>query len=119
MPIAQLANPSNLNVKTILCDLYEGINSVTPLALGGDEEAAANAISSMTALLGSVGLDSTTLGCSALALSPNEGATMLYPNASQPGGPLNLPPTANDAKSGNNVYNQVYFTQAPTTPQCS
>ncbi|KAK5112730.1 hypothetical protein LTR62_003828 [Meristemomyces frigidus] len=118
MVFPQLANVQNLTPQDILCVIYEGITSITPLFLGGTVESGANAITSLVSLLDSAGLSNTTLGCPASAESQN-GASLLYPNASQKGGPLNLPPTASDGNAGNNVYNKVYFTKAPTTPQCN
>jgi hypothetical protein len=112
--VGQLGTP-NLNVNTILCDVYQGFNSITPLALAGDvqdvEQAATWALSKLTPLIGA----GTTLGCVANTLSPN--TNFLFPNASQTGGPGNEPP-ASDANTGNNVYNKVYFTSAPTKPAC-
>ena len=106
---------ANLNVNTILCDLYQGINSITPLALAGDSESTATAVtwamSKLTPLIGT----GTTLGCVATVLSPNQ--NLLFPNATQTGGPGSNPP-ASDSKTGNNVYNKVYFANAPTEPAC-
>lgn len=113
MPIAQLGT-SNLNANTILCDIYNGFNSITPLALAGQEEAAAAGIAWGLSKLGAVGLNGTVLGCPTSSLSPN----YLYPNQSQAGGPLNPPPSV-IANDGNDVYYKTYFCTAPTKPQCS
>ncbi|KAK5123717.1 hypothetical protein LTR85_002353 [Meristemomyces frigidus] len=113
MPIAQLGT-QNLNVNTILCDAVEGINSVTPLALAGQAEEVEAGIAWALGALGAVGLNNTVLGCPTSALSAN----YLYGNSTQKGGPLNPPPSV-QANTGNDVFNKVYFTTAPTTPQCS
>ncbi|EMC93813.1 hypothetical protein BAUCODRAFT_75194 [Baudoinia panamericana UAMH 10762] len=113
MAVPQLANPANLNVNTILCDIYDGINSITPLALGGTEQEVATAVSWALSKLEGVGISPSVLGCSIGNISPN-----FYPNMTQAGGPMNLPP-AQQANTGNNVYNKTYFCNAPTTPQCS
>ena len=113
MPIAQLGNFANLDVNTILCDLNEGLNSVTPLSVAGQVQSAEAKVTWALGKLALVGLDSTTLGCPASALSPN-----LYPNSTQKGGPLNLPPSV-AANTGNNVYGKTYFCSAPTTPKSS
>jgi hypothetical protein len=112
--VGQIGTP-NLSVQTILCDIYQGINSITPLFFGGDLEAAATAatwaLSKLTPLVG----PGTALGCPGNVLSPNPG--FLFPNATQTGGPGANPPKS-DSKTGNNVYNNVYFTSAPTKPAC-
>ena len=107
---------SYLQLYATVADMTKGVNSITPLALGGTEESLGTGLASLIGKLVDVGLDGTTLGCPANALSPNSD---FFPNQTAPGGPLNLPPTANDAWSGDNVYNKVYFKTAPTTPQCS
>lgn len=111
--VAQINNPADLNATTILCDVYQGINSITPLALAGEAESVAAGISWALSKLDPF-FAATVLGCPTSTLSPN----FLYPNSSSEGGPLNPPPsvTAND---GNNVYNHTYFTTAPTKPKCS
>jgi hypothetical protein len=115
VPGASQVGTPNLNVNTLLCDIYQGINSITPLALAGDLETSATAItwalSKLTPLIG----PGTTLGCVANTLSPNP--NFLFPNASQTGGPGSEPPKS-DAKAGDNVYNKVYFANAPTRPAC-
>jgi len=112
MPFAQLANPSTLTPKDILCDLVEGINSITPLRLAGDVAAIEATISWALGKLALVGLDGTTLGCP----SGSQSANVLYPNMTQPGGPQNLPPSVY-ANTGNNAYNKTYFCTAPTKPK--
>lgn len=106
----------NLNTSTILCSVYQGLNSVTPLALAGQEKAVADgitwALSKLTPLIGK----GTTLGCAQSALSPDP--LPLYPSPSRTGGPL-ATPSAQFQWEGDNVYNKVYFTSAPKTPQCS
>lgn len=111
MAIAQLGS-DNLSVKTILCDVFMGVNSITPLALGGPARDTTGAVTWAVDKLASVGLTRTALGCPADSISP------LYPNATDAGGPLN-PPSAVVDNSGNNVYNKVYFTEAPTEPRCN
>ena len=117
MAIPQLGT-DNLNATTILCDIYQGINSVTPLKLAGDTESAAAAASWALGKLGAVGLSDTVLGCPKSELSPN-----LYPNSTQAGGPLSpdslSPPPSVVANAGNDVFNKTYFCTPPTTPQCS
>ncbi|KEQ74393.1 hypothetical protein M436DRAFT_44378 [Aureobasidium namibiae CBS 147.97] len=114
---SQLLTP-NFNVTNILCDVFQGIRSITPLGLAGDEkdagEAADWALSKLSPVLG-VG----ALGCSLDTLSPDyDGDSILFPSASQTGGPINSP-SAQASNAGNNVYNKVYFTAAPTKPACN
>ncbi|KAK0990694.1 hypothetical protein LTR54_012054 [Friedmanniomyces endolithicus] len=109
------AQRGTLAAKTALCYIYQGFNSVTPLALAGEEQAAAAGTTWALSKLLAVGLDGTTLGCPASTLSPN---TYLYPNATNKGGPLNEPASV-AANIGSNVYYKTYFTSAPTTPKCS
>lgn len=54
----------------------------------------------------------TTLGC------PTTTTSNVYANPSNEGGPLNPPPSV-AANTGNNVYNKIYFENAPTKPKCS
>lgn len=110
MAIPQIGS-DNLNVKTILCDVYNGINSIMPLALAPETQSAAAKVTWALDKLASVGLSKTVLGCPADSLSP------IYPNATSEGGPLN-PPPAVVSNAADNVYNRVYFTEAPTKPQC-
>ncbi|KAF2084124.1 hypothetical protein K490DRAFT_76043 [Saccharata proteae CBS 121410] len=111
MPVAQLGTP-NLNATTILCDIYQSINSISPLSLADDVEAASSAVSWAMAKLDPFFAD-TVLGCPLNTLS----ADSLYPNRRQPGGPLTPPPSVVN-NTGNNVYNKVYFTAAPSQPAC-
>jgi len=113
MPFAQFGT-ENFNVSTVLCDVYEGVQSVTPLALAGSETDASSGISWALDKLAGVGIAADVLGCSSNAVS-----SYLYPNSSQAGGLLNLPPVSSSTYQGNNVYNKTYFCQPPTTPQCS
>lgn len=113
MAFGQLGTP-NFNAKTVLCDVYQGLNSITPLALAGEEESILAGITWALAKLAAVGLSDTVLGCPKSTLSPN----YLYPNSSNVGGPLGTPPNVY-ANTGNNVYGKTYFCTAPTTPQCS
>ena len=85
MPIAQLGTP-NLNVTTILCNVYQGLNSVTPLALAGDAQAIE---AKVTWALGKLdaAFQNTILGCPKSAISPN----FLYPNHT--GDALDPPPS--------------------------
>lgn len=110
MAIPQLGS-DNLSAKTILCDVYNGIQSITPLELAPDVQSGAARITWALEKLAHVGISNTILGCPKNSLSP------LYPNATQDGGPLN-PPPAVVSNAGNNVYNKVYFTSAPTKPKC-
>lgn len=104
----------NLNATTLLCSVYQGLNSVTPLALAEDEKDVASGISWALSKLDPF-FGGTALGCPDSALSPN---VPLYASSSRTGGPLKTP-SAQAANEGNNVYNKVYFTAAPTKPQCS
>lgn len=113
MAIPQL-DTTNLNIDTLLCDAYNGINSITPLALAGQEEAIAGGITWALGKLAAVGLSDTILGCPTSELSPN----FLYPNSTEKGGPLNPPPSV-VSNTGNDVYGKTYFCTAPTTPQCA
>nr|POE49013.1 aromatic peroxygenase [Quercus suber] len=113
MPIAQVGTP-NLNVTTILCDVYQGLNSVQPLALAGLTEAVESDISWALGKLADVGLSDTDLGCPTSTISTN----FLYGNMTTEGGPLGPPPNVY-ANTGNNVYNKTYFCSAPETPICS
>lgn len=101
----------NLNANTILCDIYNGIQSILPLALAPEVQNGAAQVTWALDKLASVGLSNTILGCAPDSLSP------LYPNATSEGGPLNPPPSVVE-NAGDNVYNKVYFTEAPTKPQC-
>jgi hypothetical protein len=110
LAIAQL-DSKNLNAVTILCDVYQGLNSITPLALAGQAESADASITWALGKLAAVGLDATTLGCPSSSLSPN----FLTSNDTQQGGPLDPPPGVL-ANTGNNVYNKLYFAQSPAVP---
>ena len=110
MSIPQIGS-QNLNAPTVLCDAYNGINSITPLELAPSTQAGAAAITWALDTLGNVGLHNTILGC------PTKGLSPLYPKSKKKGGPLNPPPSV-VSNAGNNVYNKVYFTSAPTKPQC-
>lgn len=115
MGVAQLGTP-NLSPQTILCDIVQGLNSITPLALAGQVESAEAEVSWALGKLTAVGIGSTILGCPTSALSPN---SILYPNSTNQGGPLGPPPSV-AANTGNNVYGKTYFAgSAPTTPKCS
>lgn len=117
-PIPQLTpqlGTSNFNVNTLLCDIYQTINSLTPAVLGGSVQDTAAAITWALNKLAPF-ISPSVLGCPAGTLSPN---TSLFPNASNPGGPAN-PPSSVVQNTGNNVYNKVYFKTAPSNPpQCS
>ncbi|KAF4554456.1 Dothistromin biosynthesis peroxidase dotB-like protein 1 [Elsinoe fawcettii] len=112
MGVPQFGTP-NLNANTLLCDVYQGINSITPLVLaqpGQDVGAAIGwALSKLAPFIAP-----SVLGCPLDVLSPNYN----YPNATQPGGPGNLPPSRS-SNVGNNVYGRAYFAEAPPRqPQC-
>ncbi|OLN86569.1 Aromatic peroxygenase 3 [Colletotrichum chlorophyti] len=112
--IAQLGT-GNLNATTLLCDLYQGLNSVIPLFVAGTTEQVAAAATWAISKL-DPHFSNTVLGCAASVLSPN-GPGLLFPNANNKGGPLNpLPSVAKNV--GNNVYYKTYFTAAPTSPAC-
>ena len=112
MPIGQLGTP-NLNVSTIICNLYQGLNSITPLELAGQSESLQAGITWALGMLAGAGLSGTVFGCPTNAISSN----FLYPNSTTTGGPLG-PSLDENKRSGNNVYNKVYFPKAPTTQQC-
>ncbi|KAF2717526.1 hypothetical protein K431DRAFT_276765 [Polychaeton citri CBS 116435] len=112
MAIAQLGS-ENLNAQTVLCDVYQGLNSIIPLALAGSTEDVAGSITWALGKLALTGLSGTVLGCPTNTLSPN----FLVQNSTNEGGPLN-PPPAVAGNTGNNVYGKVYFETAPTSPQC-
>ncbi|KAE9981225.1 hypothetical protein EG328_011775 [Venturia inaequalis] len=112
MPIAQLGTP-NLNATTVLCFVYQGLNSITPLFVAGAAEATESALTQILAAL-DPNFKNTILGCPTSTISNN----YLFPNANSTGGPLS-PPASVQANTGNNVYNKTYFTTAPTKPQCS
>lgn len=110
---SQLGTP-NANATTLLCNVYQGINSITPLILASELESAAAGISWALALLDPY-FGGTALGCPGTSLSPN----YFYPNATSAGGPAGpSPPPAYVANAGNNVYNKIYFTATPTSPLC-
>jgi len=116
-PIGQLGT-ENLNVNTLLCDVVQGFNSITPLALAGDvadaEAGVTWALSKLDPFLGS-----TILGCPTGTLSPDApNSTFFSQYFSKKGGPLNEPPVE-VSNAGNNVYNKTYFATAPVTPQCN
>ena len=85
MPIAQVGTP-NLNATTILCDVYQGLNSITPLALGGTEESVAAKVTWALSKLDGA-FQGTILGCPKSTLSPN----FLFPNHT--GDALDPPPS--------------------------
>ena len=114
MAIPQLGS-KNLNTSTILCDVYNGLNSVTPLALAGEEKDIGAGISWALDKLAGAGLSDTALGCPKNSLSPD---FQLFPNRTQLGGPLNEPEFVFH-NTGDNVFYKTYFATAPTTPQCS
>ncbi|KAF1941110.1 Cloroperoxidase [Clathrospora elynae] len=112
---AQLGTP-NLNIQTVPCNIYMGLNSITPLALAGTEANTAKGVTWALSVLNPI-LSSTVLGCPASTLSPN----VLFPNATQLGGPVNSPNVPSNANTGNKVYTKVYFggSTAPTSPTCN
>jgi hypothetical protein len=75
--VAQLTTP-NLNVQTILCDIYMGLNSITPLGIAGTVEQSTKAVTWALSVLDPV-LKNTALGCPNNAISPN----FLYPQSSK------------------------------------
>jgi hypothetical protein len=84
MPVGQLGTP-NLNATTLLCNVYQGLNSVTPLALAGEVEAVTAKVTWALAKLDAAFTD-TLLGCPKSTISPN----FLYPNHT--GDALDPPP---------------------------
>ncbi|KAG9590195.1 hypothetical protein KCU77_g2505, partial [Aureobasidium melanogenum] len=116
VPRASTLLTPNFNATTLLCDIYQGIQSITPLILSGTEKDVATAVSwalgKLTPILGS-----GALGCPSSDLSP-EAPDILFPSASATGGPINSP-SAQATNAGNNVYSKVYFASAPTVPACS
>lgn len=84
MPIGQLGT-NNLNATTLLCNLYQGLNSITPLVLAGSEEEINARIAWALGKLDSA-FDGTILGCPKSSISKN----FLYP--SHKGSALNPPP---------------------------
>jgi hypothetical protein len=111
--VAQLGT-DNFNARTVLCDIYQGLNSITPIILAGGEENAAKGISWALSVLDPL-FSLTALGCPDSTLSPN----FLFPQSTRVGGPINPPKIPSDSNTGDNVYNKIYFTQPPKTPQCS
>lgn len=116
VPGASTLLTPNFNATTLLCDIYQGIQSITPLFLSGTEKDVASAVSWALGKLDPV-LGIGALGCPSDTLSPEE-TDILFPSASATGGPLNSP-SAQATNAGNNVYNKVYFSAAPTAPACS
>ena len=115
MAFGQLGT-SNLSPQTILCDVYMGLNSVTPLALAGDAASVAAGITwALTKLTPLFGPSGTVLGCPDSSLSPN---FYWYANATSTGGAL-APPKSSATNLGNNVYSKTYFKTTPTTPACA
>ncbi|KAJ4287353.1 hypothetical protein N0V90_012751 [Kalmusia sp. IMI 367209] len=112
--VAQVGTP-NLSVQTLLCDVYQGINSVVPLIAAGNLETTAKLVTFATNKLLPILGKNSALGCPDATLSPNQ--NLLFPDAAQVGGPKKSPPKS-DSKTGNNVYNKVYFEKAPTKPAC-
>ena len=112
-PGAAQLGTGNLTPQTLLCDVYQGLNSITPLALGGTEERTAKAVTWALKVLGPV-LRGTALGCPDNVISPN----FLFPQSQTRGGPTNPPPVKADGNTGDNVYNKVYFKNAPINPTC-
>ncbi|CAO2650050.1 Nn.00g013420.m01.CDS01 [Neocucurbitaria sp. VM-36] len=115
VPLAAQVGTPNLNPQTLLCDVYQGLNSITPLAFGGSLEKTGKAISWALSVL-DPHFSKTALGCPDSVLSPN----FLYPEAAREGGPATPPTVPSDANTGDNVYDEIYFRgdDAPITPQC-
>ena len=115
VPAAAQVGTPNLSVQTLLCDVYQGINSITPLVLGGTEENIDKGVSWALSVLDPI-LSKTALGCPDSVISPN----LLFPNSQREGGPINPPVVPSDAWTGDNVYNKVYFggDSLPIEPEC-
>lgn len=119
LPLASTLGTPNFNASTVLCEIYQGINSITPLLFAAEEADAAAAASWALNKLDAAFPANTFLGCPVNTLSPNTpGYSGLYANASQTGGPL-APPASQVQWVKNNVYNRTYFTTEPTAPACS
>ncbi|KAL1603848.1 hypothetical protein SLS60_005440 [Paraconiothyrium brasiliense] len=116
VPAVAQVGTDNLSVQTLLCDVYQGINSITPLIAAGSLEDTSKLVTWATNKLLPVLGKNTALGCPDSTLSPNA-QDILFPNADKVGGPEKAPPKS-DAKTGNNVYNNVYFESAPVKPAC-
>jgi hypothetical protein len=116
VPAAAQVGTGHLTVQTLLCDVYQGLNSITPLTLGGSEENIAKGVSWALSVLDPI-LSKTALGCPDSVVSPN----FLFPNSQQVGGPVNPPKVPSNEWTGDNVYNKVYFggNSPPTDPKCS
>ena len=115
VPGAGQVGTPNLSVQTLLCDLYQGLNSIIPFYVGGEFESVSKLVTFATNKLAPVLGKGTALGCPDSTISPNK---YLFPDSkTQKGGPKN-PPPASDSKTGNNVYNNVYFAEAPKQPAC-
>ncbi|KAF2768670.1 hypothetical protein EJ03DRAFT_375180 [Teratosphaeria nubilosa] len=112
MLFGQIGTP-NVNVSPLLCNIYQGLNSITPLAIAGESEVAQAAVTDLIARVAGVLPAGSIDGCPTDTISSN----YLYPNSTTAGGPLG--PSLNiERNAGNNVYNQVYFTEAPEKPDC-
>ncbi|THV65359.1 hypothetical protein D6C91_09130 [Aureobasidium pullulans] len=116
VPLFAQLGTANFNATNILCDILQGFRSITPLIIAGTEKDAGTAISWALGKLDPV-LGIGSLGCPSSVLSPDQ-PDILFPSASQTGGPINSP-SVQASKAGNNVYNKVYFTAAPSKPACS
>lgn len=113
MGAAQLGT-DNLTPQTLLCDIYQGLNSITPLALAAQDRSLAASVSWSLGALADVGISDTVLGCPSSAISKD----FLVANAEDQGGPLNPPPSVEE-NVGDNVYGRVYFAQEPAAePGC-
>lgn len=110
MLVSQLATPKNLNLNTIICDVYQGVQSITPLGFTGNLADASAAVAWAAAKLDLLA-PGTIAGCPKNVISNN-----MYPDGK---GSPNSPPPSVVANTGNNVYNKVYFKNTPTTPQCN
>ncbi|KAF1358545.1 hypothetical protein EJ07DRAFT_179762 [Lizonia empirigonia] len=113
VPLAGQVGTANISPQTILCDVYQGLNSITPLAIGGTEETVAKGVSWALSVLDPV-LGGTALGCPDNDLSPN----FLYPQSQTQGGPTTPPPVKADGNTGDDFYNKVYFKTSPVNPTC-
>lgn len=115
--VSSLLTP-NFNTTAIMCEIYQGINSITPLFVAGTEAEVAAATEWALNKLDNAFPAGTFLGCPVNTLSPNSpNYSGLYQNPSQTGGPL-TPPASQVQWVKNNVYNRTYFTTAPTAPAC-
>ena len=94
----------NLNAQTLLCDIYNGINSIEPLAIAGEGESVVAGISWALDKLADVGLSDTVLGCVKNSLSPK-----LYPHSTIADGSLNPPKSVQSNVGGERLLQDILY----------